>query len=143
MFLALSRMEELEQYEFKTIGGETKLGHRETLEEMKKALVVIIPSRWPEPFGRVALEALMMETPVVASKRGGLPEIVENGVTGILADPTAEAMANALRLIIKQNKKFRDKIKISKKLLTKRFELTTLKSHINLYSSLLAKISSR
>ena len=110
---------------------------------MGKALVVIVPSRWPEPFGRVALEALMMGTPVVASKRGGLPEIIKNDVTGILADPTTEAMSNALRLIIKQNKKFRDKINISKKLLTKKFESTPLKSHVNLYSGLLAKISSR
>jgi len=143
IFQALSRMDEFKRFEFKTIGGDKTLGYEDTLKEMGQALVVIVPSRWPEPFGRVALESLIMGTPVLATKRGGLPEIVENGVTGILTNPTAEAMTNALRLIIKQNKKFRDKIKIGKKLLTKKFGSTPLKSYVNLYSSFLAKISSR
>ncbi|GEM_PF-5782711 len=140
IFYELSQMKEFEKYDFKTIGGKTKLGYKETLEEMRKTLAVIVPSRWSEPFGRVALEALMMGTSVVASKRGGLPEIIEDGVTGILAEPTVDDMADALRLIIKQNNKFREEIMTRKKLLIKKFESIPLRLHINLYSSLLAKI---
>ena len=44
----------------------------------------------------------MVGTPVIASKRGGLTEIVSNGKTGILVEQIEEDMAAALRLIIKQ-----------------------------------------
>ena len=51
--------------------------------------VVIIPSQWEEPFGRVALEAMLSNVPVVASRTGGLPESVGEG--GILIDDFANA----------------------------------------------------
>lgn len=141
IFQQLSRVKEFKRYKFKTIGGNTKSDYEATLKEMAEAFVVIVPSRWPEPFGRVALEALMIGTPVIASKRGGLTEIVSNGKTGILVEPTVEDMSGALRLTIKQNKKFRDEIKISRKQLIEKFESIPLKSHINLYSALIAKIN--
>jgi glycosyltransferase involved in cell wall biosynthesis len=49
--------------------------------------VVIIPSQWEEPFGRVALEAMLSDVPVIASRTGGLPESVGDG--GILIDDFA------------------------------------------------------
>ena len=125
------------------MGGEKKLGYKETLEEMKKALVVIVPSRWQEPFGRVALEALMLGTPVIASRRGGLAEIVSNGKTGILVEPNVEDIAEALRLIIKKNKNFKDEIKIRKEQLIEKFESVPMKSHINLYFGVINKIRSK
>ena len=139
IFQKLSNMNEFKNYEFKTIGGKIKLSYENTLGEIEKALVVIVPSRWQEPFGRVALEALMVGTPVIASRRGGLTEIVSDGKTGILAEPTIEDMADALRLIIKNNKKFRDEIKIKKEQLIEKFESVPLKSHVGLYTRLFNK----
>lgn len=46
--------------------------------------LVVVPSRWDEPFGLVALEAALMRRPVVAARVGGLPEVVEDGRTGLL-----------------------------------------------------------
>ena len=46
-----------------------------------------MPSRFDEPFGLVALEAANHGLPVVAARRGGLPEIVVDGETGFLIDP--------------------------------------------------------
>jgi glycogen(starch) synthase len=46
--------------------------------------VVLMPSRWREPFGLVLLQAAQMARPVVASRIGGIPEIVVDGVTGHL-----------------------------------------------------------
>ena len=46
--------------------------------------LVIMPSRWEEPFGLVALQAAQMARPIVASRTGALPEIVLDGVTGSL-----------------------------------------------------------
>lgn len=49
--------------------------------------VLIVPSLWHEPFGRVVIEAYQHGKPVIASNRGGLPEIVIEGQTGFLYDP--------------------------------------------------------
>ncbi len=49
--------------------------------------LVVMPSLWPEAFGLTCLEALAAGTPVVASDVGGLPDLVESGVTGELVPP--------------------------------------------------------
>jgi glycogen(starch) synthase len=52
-----------------------------------EATIVLVPSRWKEPFGLVALEAAQMGRPVVASRTGGLADVVVDGVTGRLVPP--------------------------------------------------------
>jgi glycosyltransferase involved in cell wall biosynthesis len=64
--------------------------------------LVVVPSRWDEPFGLVALEAALMARPVIAARAGGLVEVVEDGVTGLLVDKEspgqlAEAVIRLLR----------------------------------------------
>lgn len=54
------------------------------IDLINKAVLVIVPSRWREPFGLVALQASQMARPVVASNVGGLPEIVVHRRTGFL-----------------------------------------------------------
>jgi glycogen(starch) synthase len=54
---------------------------------LDSASLVVVPSRWNEPFGLVALEAALMARPVVAARVGGLAEAVEEGKTGLLVDP--------------------------------------------------------
>lgn len=48
--------------------------------------VFVCPSQWDEPFGLVNVEAMASGIPVVASSRGGIPEIVTNGVNGFLVN---------------------------------------------------------
>ncbi|RLD27265.1 MAG: hypothetical protein DRI75_09965 [Bacteroidetes bacterium] len=50
--------------------------------------VAVIPSTEPEPFGLVALEAMLASKAVVAANHGGLKEIVENEITGLLFEPS-------------------------------------------------------
>jgi len=57
---------------------------------LEAADLVVIPSRW-EAFGLVALEAMRAAKPIVAFRVGALPEIVEDGVTGILGSPVSVA----------------------------------------------------
>lgn len=46
--------------------------------------VVIVPSRWPEVFGNVIVEAFARGKPVIATRAGGMPELIEPGKTGFL-----------------------------------------------------------
>lgn len=70
-------------------------------EESKAAWVQAVPSRWAEPFGLVAAEAMMQGRAVVASATGGLQEIVEHGSTGFLIPPdNPEALAEKLSVLL-------------------------------------------
>jgi glycosyltransferase involved in cell wall biosynthesis len=67
-------------------------------ELMLAASVVVVPSRWYENQPMVVLEALARGVPVVGSRLGGLPELVEPGITGDLVPPgDPAALAAALR----------------------------------------------
>ncbi len=74
------------------------LPNAEVLALVAGARAFLVPISWEEPFGLVVAEALAAGTPVVATPRGSLPELVEEGVTGFLAesdDALAEAVARA------------------------------------------------
>jgi glycogen(starch) synthase len=62
-----------------------------------RSSMVVMPSRWREPFGLVALEAAQAGRPIVTTSRGGLPEIVVSGETGLLVDgDDPRALADAV-----------------------------------------------
>ena len=74
------------------------LPNAEVLSLMARARAFLFPISWEEPFGLVVAEALAAGTPVVATPRGSLPELVEHGVTGFLAETDEELVGFVERL---------------------------------------------
>ncbi len=65
---------------------------------LSRAKALLFPINWDEPFGMVVIEALASGTPVVAMNRGAMPEIIEHGVNGFLANTHEEFEKYALRV---------------------------------------------
>jgi glycogen(starch) synthase len=69
-------------------------------ELLNAATLILMPSR-SEPFGLVALEAASMARPVIASRVGGLPEVVVDGTTGLLVDAeNSQELAQAIAVML-------------------------------------------
>ena len=73
-----------------------EIGHEEKVELLRNARVTLFPIDWEEPFGLVMIESLACGTPVVATRRGSVPEVLEHGRTGIIVEHFEE-LAAAIR----------------------------------------------
>jgi glycosyltransferase involved in cell wall biosynthesis len=78
------------------------VGHvDEARSELERASIVVLPSTGPEPLNITALEAMALGRPVIASNVGGLPEVVDDGVTGKLVEPgDPKALAAAIACLL-------------------------------------------
>jgi glycosyltransferase involved in cell wall biosynthesis len=70
-----------------------QVGLEQKRELIAHAAAFLFPIQWDEPFGMVMIEAMVCGTPVVAFPRGAVPEVVVDGVTGIIVDSAAELPA--------------------------------------------------
>jgi glycosyltransferase involved in cell wall biosynthesis len=89
---------ELESFAAKEGLSVSFLGLRDDVAaRMARANITVVPSQWQEAFGFTVAEAMMAGSCVVASRVGGIPEIVDHGRTGFLVEPAdAQALADAL-----------------------------------------------
>jgi glycosyltransferase involved in cell wall biosynthesis len=69
-----------------------EIGEKEKPAFLGNARALLFPIDWEEPFGLVMIEAMACGTPVVAFRRGSVPEIVEDGITGFIVDTVEEAI---------------------------------------------------
>jgi glycosyltransferase involved in cell wall biosynthesis len=75
-----------------------EVSHGEKAELLQNARVTLFPIEWEEPFGLVMIESMACGTPVVATRCGAVPEVVEPGRSGVIVDDwnrAAEAIEQA------------------------------------------------
>ena len=75
--------------------------HGEKVELLQNARATLFPIGWEEPFGLVMIESMACGTPVIATRRGAVPEVIEQGRSGIIVDHYREmidALADSDRL---------------------------------------------
>ena len=74
------------------------LSGKRKMQFLGRAKALLFPIEWDEPFGMAVIEALACGTPVVAMNRGAMPEIIQHGVNGFLANSEQEFCEFALRV---------------------------------------------
>jgi glycosyltransferase involved in cell wall biosynthesis len=96
--------------EYGNLAGVEWLGSRssaEVLELLADAKCLVMPSEWYETFGRTIAEALSRGTPVIASRLGAMAELVIDGKTGFLFEPSnAEALVTAVRMLVADDSRY-------------------------------------
>jgi glycosyltransferase involved in cell wall biosynthesis len=75
-----------------------EIGDRERDDLLGRAAAFLFPIEWPEPFGLVMIEALACGTPVIAWRRGSVPEVLSDGVTGYVVDNVEQAVSAVGRI---------------------------------------------
>jgi glycosyltransferase involved in cell wall biosynthesis len=75
-----------------------EIDEREKRDFLGHAMALLFPIDWPEPFGLVMIEAMSAGTPVLAWRRGSVPEIIVDGVSGVIVDSMEEAVAGVSRV---------------------------------------------
>jgi glycosyltransferase involved in cell wall biosynthesis len=69
-----------------------EVNERQKQDFLGDAMAMLFPIDWPEPFGLVMIEAMACGTPIIAWRRGSVPEIIEDGVTGFIVENEDEAI---------------------------------------------------
>jgi glycosyltransferase involved in cell wall biosynthesis len=117
-------------------------GHRFDIPNIMVASDIIVHSASkPEPFGRVIVEAMLAGTPIIATKAGGVPEIIEDQITGVLIPlHDVESMVDAIQKVMEDHKISNKMAKIAKKYAKDKF---SVQQHVcaieNIYQTILTK----
>lgn len=102
-------------------------------ELLGRSAALLMPIEWEEPFGIVMVEAMACGTPVIAFPRGSVPEVVREGVNGIVAKDVAGAVAGVQRLSQLNRRHVRDDCE-------ERFSQTVV---VRAYETLYAEVADR
>jgi glycosyltransferase involved in cell wall biosynthesis len=105
-------------------------------EFLGNALALLFPIDWPEPFGLSMIEAMACGTPVLAFRRGSVPEVIDEGVTGFIVDGVDEAKMALPRVIALDRGAVRRRF-------DERFSATLMaKEYLRVYRSMLKRARS-
>jgi glycosyltransferase involved in cell wall biosynthesis len=109
-----------------------EIGERDKANFLGGAAALLFPIDWPEPFGLVMIEAMACGTPVIAYRRGSVPEVVEENVSGFVVDTIEEAVTAVRRV------RDLDRVKVRAEF-ERRFTAERMAhDHVSIYRQLLA-----
>ncbi|MGA6968962.1 MAG: glycosyltransferase, partial [Xanthobacteraceae bacterium] len=110
-----------------------EINERGKSEFLGGASALLFPVDWPEPFGLVMIEAMACGTPVLAFRRGSVPEIIDPGITGMIVDSVDEAVRTLPRVLTLDRRKVRRRFE-------QRFSATRMaKDYLQVYHALLER----
>lgn len=113
--------------------------HDEVLRLMARCAALIFPSGWAEPLSRVLIEAAALGTPIAALATGGTPDIIEDGVSGLLAH-TAEGLGRALAQLLLHPQRAEELGRQARRAAEQRFAAPTVAArHEALYRALVTR----
>ena len=96
-------------YGHRKIELRSRVAHADMPDIYRHATMCVVPSLWPEPFGYSCAEPMACGVPVVASRVGGLAEMITDGQTGVLVEPdNATALAQAINGLLRDEAKRSD-----------------------------------
>jgi glycosyltransferase involved in cell wall biosynthesis len=67
-----------------------EVSHDEKVVLLQRAAATVFPIQWPEPFGLVMVESMACGTPVIATRMGAVPEVIEHGRSGMIVDEPSQ-----------------------------------------------------
>jgi glycosyltransferase involved in cell wall biosynthesis len=76
-----------------------EINEHQKADFLGNASALLFPIDWPEPFGLVMIEAMACGTPVLAFRSGSVPEVIDNGVSGVIVDTFPEAVEAVERVV--------------------------------------------
>lgn len=108
-----------------------EINEQQKTKFLGEALALLFPVDWPEPFGLSMVEAMACGTPALAFRCGSVPEVIDEGVTGIIVDDIDEGIRALPRVIALDRRAVRRRFE-------ERFSATRMaKDYLSLYHSLL------
>jgi glycosyltransferase involved in cell wall biosynthesis len=75
-----------------------EIGDEQKWDFLGNAMASLAPIDWPEPFGLNMIEAMACGTPTIAFNRGSVPELIEDGVNGIIVHSVEESVQAVRRV---------------------------------------------
>jgi len=84
-----------------------EIADRDKSQFLSGAIALLVPIDWPEPFGLVMIEAMACGTPVIAFNRGSVPEVIDDGLTGLIVEDETGAIGSVDRLAHLSREKIR------------------------------------
>lgn len=110
-----------------------EIGEAEKDAFLGNAYALLFSIDWPEPFGLVMIEAMACGTPIIARRRGSVPEVMEDGVTGFIYDTVEEAVKAVQEVASLSRKECR-------RAFEKRFSVTQMaQGYLAIYERLLGR----
>jgi glycosyltransferase involved in cell wall biosynthesis len=102
------------------------VAHEKLPQMYDASSLVVIPSRWPEPFGMVGVEAMLRERAVVGSDVGGIPDWLKDGKNGLLVPPNdPKALCEAMYRLVSDLPQAKAMGKIGKEMAQELFSFET------------------